>query len=129
QGRWETFVIETVEQPTDGVDRALVIAGSDKRGTIFGIYDLSEQMGVSPWHYWADVAPRQHDELHVLPGRHSRGEPKVKYRGFFINDENPALYDWAHATHGGFGSEFYTRVFELLLRMKANFLWPAMWGK
>lgn len=131
EGRWEHFLIETVEQPLEGVERALVIAGSDKRGTIYGIYDLSEKIGVSPWYDWADVPPQQHAELYVSLGRYIEG-PKVKYRGFFINDENPALLDWHNETYGTqvrFGSQFYTRVFELLLRMKANYLWPAMWGK
>lgn len=131
EGRWEHFLIETVEQPMEGVERAVVIAGSDKRGTIYGIYDLSEKIGVSPWYDWADVPPQQHEELYLSPGRYVDG-PKVKYRGFFINDENPALLDWHNETYGTqvrFGSQFYTRVFELLLRMKANYLWPAMWGK
>src|SRR5690606_23424832 len=132
EGRWEKFVITPVEAPGAGLERALVIAGSDKRGTIYGIYDLAERMGVSPWYDFADVAPKQRAQLHILPGQHTLGEPSVKYRGIFINDENPALLDWYNETYscdGRFGAEFYTRVFELLLRMKGNFLWPAMWGK
>lgn len=132
EGRWESFIIETVDEPMAGVDRGLVIAGSDKRGTIYGIYDLSESIGVSPWHFFADVPPRQQTDLFVAAGRHTRGEPAVKYRGFFINDEHPALLDWYNETYDGngrFDSRFYTQVFELLLRMKGNYLWPAMWGK
>jgi glycosyl hydrolase family 115 (putative glucuronidase)/glycosyl hydrolase family 115/BACON domain-containing protein len=127
-GRWETFVIQSLKDPWPGVERALVIAGSDKRGTIFGLYDLSAQMGVSPWYWWADVPVRKQSELFVLPGLHTQGEPAIKYRGFFINDEAPALSGWVRATFGGFNHQFYERVFELLLRLKGNYLWPAMWG-
>lgn len=128
-GRWETFLLQVVEKPLPGIDRALVIAGSDKRGTIFGMYDLSTQIGVSPWYWWADVPARHQPELYVLPGRHTQGEPAVKYRGIFINDENPALFGWVNEKFGGFNHKFYEKVFELILRMKGNFLWPAMWGK
>ncbi|HTE47120.1 MAG TPA: glycosyl hydrolase 115 family protein, partial [Gemmatimonadaceae bacterium] len=127
-GRWETFLIQVVEKPMPGVDRALVIAGSDKRGTIFGIYDVSAEIGVSPWSWWADVPVRQQDSLFVLPGRHSRGEPAVKYRGIFLNDEAPALSGWTKAKFGGVNHQFYEKVFELVLRLKGNYLWPAMWG-
>jgi hypothetical protein len=127
-GRWETFVVQIVSKPRPGIDQALVIAGSDKRGTIYGIYDLSAQIGVSPWHYWADVPVRKQPALYVLPGRHTQGEPAVKYRGIFINDEAPALSGWTRETFGGFNSKFYVKVFELVLRMKGNYLWPAMWG-
>ena len=127
-GKWETFLIQVVEKPFAGVDRALVIAGSDKRGTIFGIYDLSAQIGVSPWYWWADVPVRHRANLYVLPGRHTQGEPAVKYRGIFINDEAPALSGWAAEKFGGFNSKFYVHVFELILRLKGNYLWPAMWG-
>jgi hypothetical protein len=127
-GRWETFVVQVVEHPLPGVDRALVIAGSDRRGTIYGIYDVSAQIGVSPWHWWADVPVRRQPSLFVLPGRHTQGEPAVRYRGIFINDEAPALSGWAQATFGGFDHRFYEKVFELVLRLKGNYLWPAMWG-
>lgn len=132
-GKWEKFVITSVDAPMAGVDRALVIAGSDKRGTIFGIYELSEEMGVSPWYDLADVPPARKDELYVLDGVHSLGEPAVKYRGLFINDEAPGLTGWYAKTYGntgpGFNSQFYVRVFELILRLKGNYMWPAMWGK
>ncbi|MBF9223072.1 glycosyl hydrolase 115 family protein [Hymenobacter ruricola] len=127
-GRWETFVRQVVEQPLPGVARALVIAGSDKRGTIYGIYDLSQQMGVSPWYWWADVPVKPQTALYVAPGRYTLGEPAVKYRGIFINDEAPALQNWSQEKFGGVNSKMYTHMFELILRLKGNYLWPAMWG-
>jgi hypothetical protein len=127
QGKWESTLIEVVPHPLPGVARGLVIAGSDKRGTIYGIYDLSEQMGVSPWYWWADVPVRHKDSLYVKAGRWVTGEPAVKYRGIFLNDEAPSLSGWAKEKFGGLNHVFYERVFELLLRLKANFLWPAMW--
>ncbi|MDX5438211.1 MAG: glycosyl hydrolase 115 family protein, partial [Pontibacter sp.] len=128
-GKWETYLIQVVEKPMAGVEQALVIAGSDKRGTIYGIYDLSSQIGVSPWYYWADVPVKQQQNLYVLRGRHTAGTPAVKYRGIFINDEAPALAGWATEKFGGFNAEFYAHVFELILRLKGNYLWPAMWGR
>ncbi|MDX9728675.1 MAG: glycosyl hydrolase 115 family protein [Bacteroidales bacterium] len=142
-GKWESFVIQTVEKPFPGVKSALVIAGSDKRGTIYGIYEISRQAGVSPWHWWADVPVRKSSELFVIPGRYAEEEPSVKYRGIFLNDEYPALTRWVSYKYGdvppsvtppvppgvaNYGSEFYSRIFELLLRLKANYLWPAMWN-
>ncbi|MEA5403276.1 glycosyl hydrolase 115 family protein [Arcicella sp. DC2W] len=128
QGKWETFVIQTIENPFPNVKKALVIVGSDRRGAIYGIYDLSKQIGVSPWYFWADVPVPKHDEIYVLNGRYSEGSPKVKYRGIFINDEAPALSGWSKEKFGGFNHKFYGNVFELLLRLKANYIWPAMWG-
>lgn len=127
-GRWEAYVHQVVEHPLPGVARALVIAGADRRGTIFGIYDLSQRIGVSPWYWWADVAPRRHAALYVLPGRRVEA-PAVRYRGIFLNDEEPALGGWARKTFGGLNHKFYERVFELILRQRGNLLWPAMWGK
>ncbi|GAA4381180.1 glycosyl hydrolase 115 family protein [Hymenobacter koreensis] len=127
-GKWETFVVQAIKKPMAGVDRALVVAGSDKRGTIYGLYDLSQQMGVSPWYWWADVPVAPQKSLYVLPGRHTLGEPKVKYRGIFINDEAPALQGWAQEKFGGVNSKMYAHMFELILRLKGNYLWPAMWG-
>lgn len=121
RGRWESYLIQVV-------DGNLVVAGSDKRGTIFGLYDLSEKMGVSPWHYMADVPVRRHEALYIRNGRYVQEPPKVKYRGIFLNDEWPSLGGWASARFGGFNSRFYTHVFELLLRLRANYLWPAMWA-
>lgn len=128
-GKWETYLVQVVDKPMQGVDQALVIAGSDKRGTIFGIYDVSSQIGVSPWYYWADVPVKQQQNLYVTPGRHTQGTPAVKYRGIFINDEAPALAGWATEKFGGFNAAFYSHVFELILRLKGNYLWPAMWGR
>ena len=128
-GRWEASVMQVVRRPFRGVDNALVIAGSDRRGTIFGVYDLSAKIGVSPWYWWADVPPQKKPSVFVLPVRYVQ-KPAVKYRGIFINDEAPALSGWTRATFGGvgFNHRFYEKVFELLLRMKGNYLWPAMWG-
>ncbi|MEA5141024.1 glycosyl hydrolase 115 family protein [Arcicella rigui] len=128
KGKWETFVIQTLENPFPNVKKALVIVGSDRRGTIYGIYDLSEQMGVSPWHFWADVPTAKHDEIYVNNGKYSDGEPKVKYRGIFLNDEAPCLAGWTKEKNGGFNQKLYTSIFELILRLKGNYLWPAMWG-
>ncbi len=127
-GKWESAVTTIVDQPMPGIRRALVIAGSDKRGTIFGVYDLSEQIGVSPWYWWADVRVPHQSELYVQAGRHVLDEPAVKYRGIFLNDEAPSLTGWVNEKFGGYNSKFYVHVFELLLRMKANYLWPAMWN-
>jgi hypothetical protein len=127
-GKWETFKIQTVRDPFPGVESALVIVGSDKRGTIYGMYDLSEQMGVSPWYWWADVPVAHHSEIYIKNGTFSRGEPAVKYRGIFLNDEAPALSTWSKLKFGGFNSKFYTHVFDLILRLRGNYLWPAMWG-
>lgn len=127
RGQWESFLIEVVPKAFPGAGSALVICGSDKRGTIFGIYDLSENIGVSPWYFWTDVPPKHRNPLFVKAGRFLQGPPAVKYRGIFINDEAPDLTGWAHERFGGYNHAFYTNVFELLLRLKANYLWPAMW--
>ena len=127
-GKWESFLIRVVPKPLPGVASALIVAGSDKRGTIYGIYDLSDQIGVSPWYWWADVPVQHHDELFVKPGTYVQGPPAVKYRGIFLNDEAPSLTGWVKEKYGNYNHEFYTKVFELLLRLKANYLWPAMWN-
>ena len=117
-----------VKNPIPGVKEALIIAGSDKRGTIYGIYDLSEKIGVSPWHFWADVPAKKHEVIFVNKEKYTLEEPKVKYRGIFLNDEAPCLSGWTHETNGGFNQKLYTKVFDLILRLKGNYLWPAMWG-
>jgi hypothetical protein len=142
KGKWENFLIEVVNNPLPGINKALVIVGSDKRGTIYGIYDVSEKIGVSPWHFWADVPADRKEALYIKSVRNIEG-PSVKYRGVFINDEAPALTGWIKEKYGmakpsdnppvgkyvvNYGHEFYKTVFELLLRMKANYLWPAMWS-
>jgi hypothetical protein len=121
KGKWESFLIQTVGDK-------LVIAGSDKRGTIYGIYDVSEKIGVSPWYWWADAPIKKSSSLYVKAGRYIQTSPKVKYRGIFINDESPSFSGWTRAKFGGINSKMYVHMFELLLRLKANFLWPAMWG-
>jgi Glycosyl hydrolase family 115/Gylcosyl hydrolase family 115 C-terminal domain len=128
-GQWESYILKTVSRPIVGVGRALIIAGSDRRGTAYGIFELSKQMGVSPWHWWADVPVPHKNPLFFRSSKIDQsGPPAVKYRGFFINDEAPALSGWVHEKYGNFNHLFYERVFELLLRLKANYLWPAMWG-
>ncbi|WP_288359625.1 glycosyl hydrolase 115 family protein [uncultured Bacteroides sp.] len=121
QGQWESFQIQTV-------DGNLVVVGSDKRGTIYGIYDISEKIGVSPWYWWADVPVKKNKCLYVKAGKYVQSSPKVKYRGIFINDEEPSFGQWTRKKFGGFNSKMYRHMFELLLRLKANFLWPAMWS-
>ncbi|MDX2545528.1 glycosyl hydrolase 115 family protein [Streptomyces sp. WI04-05B] len=128
KGSWEASVTQVVDRPLPGVDRALVIAGSDRRGTIYGIYDTSERIGVSPWYWWADVPVEHRDEVTVPTGPFTRREPSVRFRGIFINDEQN-LTTWSHRTQEpdkNIGPETYSHVFELLLRLKANYLWPAM---
>ncbi|RAV98902.1 glycosyl hydrolase 115 family protein [Pseudochryseolinea flava] len=129
KNKLEQFMIFSLKKPMDGVDHALLIVGSDKRGTIFGMFELSAKMGVSPWHWWADAPIQSRKNIYVKAGTYTIGEPTVQYRGIFINDEDPALLGWAREKFGGFNHLFYERVFELILRMKGNYLWPAMWGK
>lgn len=134
KGKTEKFIITTI-------GNQLVIAGSDKRGTTYGIYELSRQLGVSPWYWWADIPTAKHNEVYALTGTYTDGEPVVRYRGIFLNDEAPCLSGWVNEKFPdsecpsadpklarGFNHNFYEKVFELLLRLKANYLWPAMWG-
>jgi hypothetical protein len=127
-GKWEAYTRITLRNPTPNIGEALVITGSDRRGTAYGVVDLSRLIGVSPWYYWADVPVQHRSELYYPRGITSSDGPSVKYRGFFINDEAPALSGWAREKFGGLNHFFYEHVFELLLRLKANYLWPAMWG-
>jgi hypothetical protein len=142
-GEWEAFLIQAVDRPFPGVDRALVIAGSDKRGTIYGMFDISQKIGVSPWYWWADVPVKHHKNIFILRGRYTDGPPSVMYRGIFLNDEAPDLSNWIYAKFGtvpvsqnppippgvaNYGHQFYTKLFELILRLKGNYLWPAMWN-
>ncbi|CAE6416313.1 unnamed protein product [Rhizoctonia solani] len=131
-GKWESFIAQQVSNPLPGVDKAYVVIGSDKRGTIYGLYELSEQSGVSPWYWWADVPVQNHSNVYFT-GTCAHGESTVKYRGIFINDEQPAIQSWAqekftNGTGAPFNHLFYANVFELLLRLRANYLWPAMWS-
>ena len=130
RGKWESFIIQTAEYPKTHVPLLLII-GSDRRGTAFGLTSLSEAIGVSPWYWWADVTPAHRSALYVEPGTFQQGEPSVQYRGIFINDERFGGWArWAEQTYdketGKVGPKTYKRVFELLLRLKANYLWPAM---
>lgn len=162
-GSWEAYHAQVVSNPLPGVDQAYVIVGSDRRGTIFALYELSEQAGVSPWFWWADVPIKTSKDLFLTSTPCAHGSPSVKYRAIFLNDEQPALQNWAQEkfsnNFGGAGAGkavggdptlgaegdptspssgtnaatpfnrfFYTKLFELILRLKANHLWPAQWG-
>lgn len=130
QNKWESFFIKTIENPLPNVKTALVIVGSDRRGTAYGVYEMSQMIGVSPWYWWADVAPERRGNLIISKGAKTGGEPSVKYRGIFLNDEDWGLQPWAAKTFepetGDIGPKTYAKIFELLLRLKANTLWPAM---
>lgn len=130
RGQWESFVIATVRNPLPNVSLGLVIVGSDRRGTAFGVFELSQAIGVSPWYWWADVTPEHRDNLFVRAGVRREGPPSVQYRGIFLNDEDWGLQPWAAKTFesdlGDIGPRTYARICELLLRLKANTLWPAM---
>jgi len=137
QGQWESFLMQHVSAPFPGITDALVIAGADKRGSIFGIYTLSEQLGVSPWWFWTDTASTQRTNgVHIITNADcSAPSPTIQYRGIFLNDEQPALTNWANeklrpanSTLPTFRANFYVSIFELLLRLKANYLWPAQWS-
>lgn len=129
RGKREVYLFQVIEQPIEGVEKALVIAGSDKRGTIYGLFHLSERLGVSPLVNWNDVKPKRKESFSLRGDlKYISKEPSVRYRGFFINDEWPAFGNWATENFGGFNAEMYDHVFELLLRLKGNYLWPAMWS-
>ncbi|KAK7046476.1 GH115-C domain-containing protein [Favolaschia claudopus] len=138
ENRWEAFMTRVVTNPLPGVPKAYLMIGADKRGTIFALYDHSEQFGVSPWYWWADVPTTKHSALFVTPSGCSHGEPSVKYRAIFLNDEQPALQNWAMEkftngtgaalTGSPFNHVFYAKLFELMLRFKANHIWPAQWS-
>ena len=127
-GQWEKFQLQTIDNPRKGIKKALVVAGSDKRGTAYGVFELSRQMGLSPWYWWADVPAKKKQAIYLREGLYSYGSPSVKYRGIFINDEAPAFSGWAKEKFGGVNHLVYEKMFELMLRLKANYLWPAMWG-
>ena len=130
KGKWESFVVTTVNDPATGTP-LLIVAGSDRRGTAFGLTSLSKAIGVSPWYWWADITPQKKDAIYIEPGRFRQGEPSVQYRGIFINDERFGGWaKWVENTFdkesGQVGPKVYEKVFELLLRLKGNYLWPAM---
>lgn len=130
KGQWERYAIQTVKNPLKGVDQALVITGSDRRGTAYGLFSISETIGVSPWYWWADVPIKHSDNIFLDVKTFSSPAPTVKYRGVFINDEDWGLLPWAKHTFDpelkDIGPKTYAKVFELLLRLKANYLCPAM---
>jgi hypothetical protein len=128
EGKWEAFQLQTLKNPLIGTENALVITGTDKRGTAYGVFELSRQIGVSPWYWWADVPVKKKAEVFIRKGVYSFNSPSVKYRGIFINDEAPAFSGWTKEKFGGVNHLVYEKMFELLLRLKANYLWPAMWG-
>ncbi|KAF4978218.1 hypothetical protein FZEAL_5379 [Fusarium zealandicum] len=135
KGEWEAFMTQIVKDPIKDTPQALVIAGSDPRGTIYGIYDVSEQIGVSPWYWWADVPTKKRDNIYVLQEPKVQRSPSVKYRGIFLNDEQPGLSSWVSTqwqdtwnNAAPYNHHFYALVSELLLRLRANYLWPAIWG-
>lgn len=130
EGKWENYSIQHIANPFNGVENALVVIGSDRRGTAYGILELSRNMGVSPWEWWADVAPEKKDVLKIdISEIHFKG-PSVKYRGVFLNDEDWGLERWATLNYepeaGDMGPKTYAKIFELLLRLRANTIWPAM---
>lgn len=126
---WEQFIITTLEHPFKGVDKALVIAGSDRRGTAYGVFSVSEAIGVSPWYWWADVPVVHQDKLFIKAGYTSE-TPSIKYRGIFINDEDWGMKPWSEKNFekelGDIGPKTYAKVCELILRLKGNMLAPAM---
>ena len=131
RGKWESFLVTTLERPAKHIGEALVIIGSDRRGTAFGLLSLSEAIGVSPWYWWADVVPEHQERLMIGRGTFVQGEPSVRYRGIFINDERFGGWArWAEENfdkeHHEVGPKTYRKVLELLLRLKGNYLWPAM---
>ncbi len=127
KGKWERFAMSTLKDFGNKNRPVLAIVGSDKRGSIYGIYELSEQLGVSPWYWMADVSPKKKETAFVKEGKYLSEEPKVKYRGIFINDEWPSFGTWCNNQFGGVNHKAYEKIFELLLRLRANYLWPAMW--
>ena len=134
EGQWEAYTTQLVTNPAPGIDQALVIAGADKRGSIYGLYDISEQIGVSPWYFWADVPAVSQEAIYAMNTTKQQGSPAVKYRGFFMNDEQPALTGWVSTRFEGawnstqYNHEFWSLIYELLLRMKANYFWTTTWG-
>jgi len=126
KGKWESYIMIVTKHPQYHTP-LLAIIGSDRRGTAYGLTSLSEAIGVSPWYWWADVTPAHKTALYVEPGIYHQQEPSVQYRGIFINDERFGGWArWAEHKYGKVGPETYEKVFELLLRLKANYLWPAI---
>ncbi|HEX3167653.1 MAG TPA: glycosyl hydrolase 115 family protein, partial [Chitinophagaceae bacterium] len=127
KGKWEAYQTQSIQNPLAGVKNSLVIAGSDRRGAAYGVFELSKQIGVSPWYWWADVPVKKRPEIFIKQNTIITDAPKVKYRGIFINDEAPAFSGWTKEKFGGVNHLVYEKIFELILRLKGNYLWPAMW--
>ncbi len=129
QGAWERFIVRTIEHPFDGVKRAIVVAGSDRRGTAYGVFSISEAIDVSPWYWWADV-PVVHRDAVFVEANYVSDTPSIKYRGIFINDEDWGMKPWASKNFekelNDIGPKTYAKVCELILRLKGNMLAPAM---
>ncbi|MDP4210326.1 MAG: glycosyl hydrolase 115 family protein [Bacteroidota bacterium] len=127
---WERFIIKTVINPFPGVEKALIIAGSDRRGTAYGVFSVSEAIGVSPWYWWADVPVKKQSEIYIEPVEYISKAPSVKYRGVFLNDEDWGLFPWAGQNMDkdikDIGPKTYAKIFELVLRLKGNMVAPAM---
>jgi hypothetical protein len=129
-GKWESYSVQVINHPLKNINKALVITGSDLRGTAYGVFNISERIGISPWYWWADVKPAQRKTLSLNIAAYAAEPPSVKFRGIFINDEDWGLQPWAAKTFepetGDIGPKTYAKIFELLLRLKANLIWPAM---
>ncbi|BAV06814.1 Glycosyl hydrolase family 67 N-terminus [Filimonas lacunae] len=128
KGQWEAFRVQAIPGAGKGSNATLVIAGSDKRGAAYGVFELSRQLGLSPWYWWADAPVQKKTAAYIPKGIYQFPSPSVKYRGIFINDEAPAFSGWTREKFGGVNHLVYEKMFELLLRLKGNYLWPAMWG-
>jgi len=130
EGKWESFKVIPLRDPESNRANTLVIVGSDRRGTAYGVFEVSRAIGVSPWYWWADVPTKKQSSLHLSSSGKRVGPPSVKYRGIFLNDEDWGLQPWAAKTYeqetGDIGPKTYAAIFELLLRLKANHIWPAM---
>jgi hypothetical protein len=130
RGRWEATVAQMVERPLPGVERAFVIVGSDRRGAAYGLMQLSEKIGVSPWYWWGDAPVKRKTALAIRSTAPEITAPEVRYRGIFINDEDWGMHAWAKQTFepeaGGIGPKTYEKIFELMLRLRLNMIWPAM---
>ena len=131
-GVWEAYALQLVQNPTEGISQALVIMGGTPRGTAYGLFEISRRIGVSPYVWWADVEPAPMSCIFVQGDRTNVEKPSVQYRGLFINDEDWAMLPWAKrtidATYNNIGPRTYEKVMELLLRLRANCLWPAKHG-
>lgn len=130
KGKWESYSLKFLSKPSKNIANALIIAGSDFRGTAYGVFSVSEKIGVTPWFWWADATPKTQKSLSINIENFTSQPPSVKFRGIFINDEDWGLQPWAAKTFEpetkDIGPKTYAKVFELLLRLKANLIWPAM---